>query len=49
MGTIGYFENPQVTADSFDAEGFFKTGDQGEWYKAKDGVEYIRITGRIKD
>jgi long-chain acyl-CoA synthetase len=41
----GYFRNPKATAESFDKEGFFHTGDKAEI--DRDG--YITITGRIKE
>jgi len=49
MVMTGYFEQPAITAESFDAEGFFKTGDKGEWRDGSDGEKYLAITGRIKD
>ncbi len=41
----GYYKEPELTASSFDEEGYFKTGDKGEY--SSDG--YLSITGRIKD
>ena len=41
----GYYKEPELTAASFDEEGYFKTGDKGEY--SSDG--YLSITGRVKD
>ena len=41
----GYYKEPELTAETFDEEGFLKTGDKG----AYDGDGYLYITGRIKD
>ena len=42
---LGYFNDQAATEDSFNAEGWFLTGDLG-WV---DEAGYIRITGRKKD
>jgi long-chain acyl-CoA synthetase len=42
---IGYYKEPQMTADAFDEENFFKTGDRGEI----DTDGFLKITGRAKD
>ena len=45
MVARGYFRQPELTAEYFQADGFFRTGDQARM--DEDG--YIKITGRIKD
>ena len=45
MVTRGYYARPDLTQDSFQEDGWFKTGDQA--WMDEDG--YIKITGRIKD
>ena len=41
----GYFNMPEATAETIDAEGWLHTGDLG----VMDEEGYLRITGRIKD
>jgi fatty-acyl-CoA synthase len=41
----GYFEMPDATAATIDADGWLHTGDLG----SMDGRGYLRITGRLKD
>lgn len=41
----GYFKEPELTASVFDEEGYFKTGDIGEY----DHDGFLTITGRVKD
>jgi acyl-CoA synthetase (AMP-forming)/AMP-acid ligase II len=42
---LGYFDDQAATEDSFNAHGWFMTGDLG-WM---DENGYLRITGRKKD
>jgi long-chain acyl-CoA synthetase len=45
-GTMaGYFKRPDLTAESFTPDGFFRTGDKGE--RRSDGL--LKLTGRIKE
>ena len=41
----GYYKKPRETVESYDADGWFRTGDMGE--RAPDG--YLRFLGRFKD
>ena len=41
----GYYRQPELTAESFTADGFFRTGDLGE--RRADGL--LKITGRAKE
>jgi long-subunit acyl-CoA synthetase (AMP-forming) len=41
-----YYRQPELTAESFSEDGFFKTGDKAEWDERHKGY---RITGRVKD
>jgi acyl-CoA synthetase (AMP-forming)/AMP-acid ligase II len=41
---VGY-SNPQADETAFDADGYYRSGDQGQWV---DG-EYLVVSGRIKD
>jgi long-chain acyl-CoA synthetase len=42
---LGYYNNPEATADAFTDDGWFRTGDVGYM----DADEYVYITGRMKN
>jgi long-chain acyl-CoA synthetase len=42
---VGYWLRPDLDAEAFTADGFFRTGDRGE--RSPDGL--LKITGRVKE
>ena len=42
---VGYYKRPDLDAEAFTADDFFKTGDQGQ--QRADGL--LKITGRVKE
>ncbi len=47
---LGYYKNPEATAEAFDEEGYFRTGDYGKMvYDEKNDNRVLFITGRKKN
>jgi long-subunit acyl-CoA synthetase (AMP-forming) len=42
---VGYYKRPDLNAEAFTPDGFFRTGDQGE--RTTDGL--LKLTGRVKE
>ena len=42
---VGYYKRPDLNAEVFTADGYFRTGDRGE--RRADGM--LKITGRVKE
>jgi feruloyl-CoA synthase len=45
----GYWRDPQQTADAFDEEGYYKTGDAVKWVDETDPVKGLVFDGRIAE
>ncbi len=45
----GYWQMPEKTQAEFTTDGFFRTGDVGQWVEAGGRKPYVRIVGRAKD
>jgi malonyl-CoA/methylmalonyl-CoA synthetase len=45
----GYWKLPEKTREEFTDDGWFRTGDMGEWVGGGDGAGYLRLVGRAKD
>jgi feruloyl-CoA synthase len=47
--TPGYFRDPKATAQAFDADGFYKTGDAGRLVDPNDPARGLLFDGRIAE
>jgi malonyl-CoA/methylmalonyl-CoA synthetase len=45
----GYWRMPEKTREEFSADGWFRTGDVGEWVGDGPARGYLRLVGRAKD
>jgi len=45
----GYWNLPEKTREEFTEDGWFKTGDMGEWVPDGPAEGYLRLVGRAKD
>lgn len=46
---VGYWQMPEKTAEEFTADGWFCTGDLGQWTQVGGAQPYVSIVGRSKD
>ena len=45
----GYWQMPEKTREEFTVDGWFRTGDIGEWVADGEAKDYLRLVGRAKD
>ncbi len=45
----GYYQQPEKNAESFDADGFFKTGDAVRWIDPNDPNKGLKFAGRVSE
>jgi len=46
---LGYWRMPEKTREEFTADGYFRTGDMGQWMPDGPGQGYLQLVGRAKD
>ncbi|MBT4019451.1 MAG: AMP-binding protein [Alphaproteobacteria bacterium] len=47
--TPGYYKRPDLDADAFDGEGWFKTGDAVTWVDESDPLQSLSFAGRVTE
>jgi len=47
--TLGYYGQPELTAQSFDDEGFFRMGDAARFVDAADPLQGLSFAGRLSE
>lgn len=47
--TPGYLHNPEKTAEVFDEEGFYRTGDTARFHDEKDPAQGLTFAGRLAE
>jgi feruloyl-CoA synthase len=47
--TPGYYKRPDLDADAFDDEGWFKTGDAVTWVDENDPLQSLAFAGRVTE
>ena len=46
---VGYYNNPEATAEVMTSDGWFLTGDIGKFVENNKGVKFLKITDRKKE
>jgi feruloyl-CoA synthase len=47
--TPGYYKRPDLDADAFDEEGWFRTGDAVTWVDENDPLQSLAFAGRVTE